>query len=80
MNPALIFAAGCSLVLLPVGLRNLAVGREFHLTTSQFGPNFYIGNHAGARGTYESLVEVTAACPTNGRTRHGWRNRLSAIS
>jgi tetratricopeptide (TPR) repeat protein len=47
---------GCALVLLPVGARNYAVGREFLLTTSQFGPNFYIGNHAGARGLYEPLV------------------------
>ena len=37
-------------------VRNYAVGGEFHLTTSQFGPNFYIGNHAGASGTYEALV------------------------
>ncbi len=54
--PALVFLAGCALILLPVGLRNLAVGGEFHLTTSQFGPNFYIGNHAGAEGTYAALV------------------------
>jgi tetratricopeptide (TPR) repeat protein len=50
------FLAGCALVLLPVGARNYVVGGEFHLTTSQFGPNFYIGNHAGARGLYEPLV------------------------
>jgi hypothetical protein len=50
------FIAGCLLVLLPVGVRNYAVGGEFHLTTSQFGPNFYIGNHAGASGFYEPLV------------------------
>ena len=49
--------AGCALMLVPVGARNYAVGGEFHLTTSQFGPNFYIGNHAGARGLYEPLVE-----------------------
>jgi Tfp pilus assembly protein PilF len=48
--------AGCAFVLLPVGLRNYAVGGEFHLTTSQFGTNFYIGNHAGAKGVYEPLV------------------------
>jgi tetratricopeptide (TPR) repeat protein len=48
--------AGCALVLLPVATRNYAVGGGFHLTTSQFGPNFYIGNHAGARGLYEALV------------------------
>ena len=57
IGPALVFIAGCALVLLPVGLRNLTVGGEFHLTTSQFGPNFYIGNHAGARGTYEGIVQ-----------------------
>jgi 4-amino-4-deoxy-L-arabinose transferase-like glycosyltransferase len=50
------FLGGCVLVLLPVGARNYAVGGEFHLTTSQFGPNFYIGNHAGARGLYDPLV------------------------
>jgi tetratricopeptide (TPR) repeat protein len=48
--------AGCALVLLPVGIRNYAVGGEFHLTSSQFGPNFYIGNHPGASGTYDALV------------------------
>ena len=50
------FLGGCALVLLPVGARNYVVGGEFHLTTSQFGPNFYIGNHAGARGLYAPLV------------------------
>ena len=50
------FVGGCALVLLPIGARNQAIGGEFHLTTSQFGPNFYIGNHAGARGFYEPLV------------------------
>lgn len=53
---ALAFAAACLLTLLPVGFRNLAAGGEFHLTTAQFGPNFYIGNHAGAGGSYEPLV------------------------
>jgi Flp pilus assembly protein TadD len=53
---AALFAAGCLAVLLPVALRNRAVGGELHLTTSQFGPNFYIGNHPGASGTYDALV------------------------
>ena len=55
-SAAAAFLGGCALVLLPVGARNHAVGGEFQLTTSQFGPNFYIGNHAGARGLYEPLV------------------------
>jgi tetratricopeptide (TPR) repeat protein/4-amino-4-deoxy-L-arabinose transferase-like glycosyltransferase len=46
---------GLSLVLLPVALRNHAVGGGFYLTTSQFGPNFYIGNNSRADGTYMSL-------------------------
>src|SRR5262245_27215815 len=50
------FAAGLAIVLVPVGVANFAVGGEFQLTTAQSGPNFYIGNHAGARGTYEPLV------------------------
>ena len=43
------FAAAVLFVLVPVGVRNLAAGGEFHVTTAQSGPNFYIGNHAGAR-------------------------------
>jgi tetratricopeptide (TPR) repeat protein len=47
--------AGLAIVLLPVAVRNKVVGGEFHLTTSQFGPNFYIGNNATASGTYQPL-------------------------
>jgi tetratricopeptide (TPR) repeat protein len=47
--------AGLAIVLLPVAARNKIVGGEFHLTTSQFGPNFYIGNNETASGTYEPL-------------------------
>lgn len=50
------FTAGMALFLLPVGLRNYWIGGEFALSTSQVGPNFYIGNHAGATGRYEPLV------------------------
>jgi tetratricopeptide (TPR) repeat protein len=50
------FVGGCALILLPVAVRNYAVGGEFNLTTSQFGPNFYIGNHEGAPGLYDPLV------------------------
>ena len=47
--------AGMALVLVPVGLRNLAVGGEFLITTSQAGSNFYIGNHEGATGRYLAI-------------------------
>jgi tetratricopeptide (TPR) repeat protein len=53
-----LFFAGLTLVLLPVGLRNLAVGGEFKLTTSQLGPNFYIGNNPAADGTYNSVRSI----------------------
>jgi tetratricopeptide (TPR) repeat protein len=49
------FVLGLALVLVPVAVRNYAVGGGFYLTTSQFGPNFYIGNNSRADGTYMSL-------------------------
>jgi tetratricopeptide (TPR) repeat protein len=52
------FFAGLLLVLLPVGLRNLTVGGEFKLTTSQFGPNFFIGNNPEADGSYGSVHRI----------------------
>jgi tetratricopeptide (TPR) repeat protein len=54
--PAALLAAGASVVLLPVALRNQAIGGDLLLTTAQLGPNFYIGNHAGADGRYQPLV------------------------
>jgi len=50
------FAAGVMLVLLPVGLRNLQLGGELTLTTSQLGPNFFIGNNPDADGSYAPLL------------------------
>lgn len=49
------FAVGLALLLAPVAFRNRAVGGEFVLTTSQAGPNFYIGNNPRADGTYIPL-------------------------
>jgi tetratricopeptide (TPR) repeat protein len=49
------FVLGLTLVLLPVAVRNYAVGGGFYLTTSQFGPNFFIGNNPKSDGTYMSL-------------------------
>jgi tetratricopeptide (TPR) repeat protein len=46
---------GVAVILLPVALRNAVVGHEFHLTTSQFGPNLFIGNNDRANGTYLPL-------------------------
>jgi 4-amino-4-deoxy-L-arabinose transferase-like glycosyltransferase len=50
------FVLGLALVLLPVGARNLAVGDTFAITTSQLGPNFYIGNNPKATGLYAPLM------------------------
>jgi hypothetical protein len=47
--------AGLAAVLFPVALRNQVVGGEFHLTTSQLGPNLYLGNNPAADGFYAPL-------------------------
>lgn len=52
---AMAFMLGLALPLLPVALRNYKVGNELVLTTSQAGPNFYIGNNPGATGLYAPL-------------------------
>jgi tetratricopeptide (TPR) repeat protein len=46
---------GVVVVLAPVAVRNYAVGGGLYVTTSQFGPNFYIGNNPRSDGTYMSL-------------------------
>jgi len=50
-----VFLAGIAIILVPVAARNSYVGGGFYVTTSQFGPNFYIGNNPAADGTYQSL-------------------------
>jgi 4-amino-4-deoxy-L-arabinose transferase-like glycosyltransferase len=53
-----LFAAGLAVVLVPVALRNWSVSGDFHLTTSQFGHNFFIGNNPAADGTYQPLLHA----------------------
>ncbi len=55
--PVGLFTLGMAILLLPVAARNFYVGGEFLVSTSQSGPNFYIGNRLGASGVYEPLVE-----------------------
>lgn len=58
---AVFFLAGFALVIAVCAARNLAVGRDMVLTTSQAGQNFYIGNHRGnLTGTYVAPDFVTA--------------------
>ena len=47
--------AGCVLGVLPSFIHNLAIGGEALPTSYQGGTNLWIGNHAGAEGTYEPL-------------------------
>jgi len=54
-NWAAWFALGLAITLAPVGLRNLAVSGQLLLTTSQLGPNFFIGNNPEANGRYQPL-------------------------
>jgi len=55
VRTAAAFLLAVAVVLVPVAVRNYAVGGGFYLTTSQFGPNLYIGNNPRADGTYASL-------------------------
>jgi tetratricopeptide (TPR) repeat protein len=55
LKRAAAFLTGLAIVLIPVAARNAYVGGGFYITTSQFGPNFYIGNNPAADGTYQSL-------------------------
>ncbi len=52
-----VLVLGLTFALLPVAVRNRIVGGEWHLTTSQFGSNLYIGNNPNADGTYAALRE-----------------------
>jgi tetratricopeptide (TPR) repeat protein len=54
-HAAAAFLLGVAIVVLPVAIRNSLVGGGFYVTTSQLGPNFYIGNNARSDGTYQSL-------------------------
>jgi len=52
---SVVFVGGVAIALSPVLVRNAYVGGELHPTTTNFGTNFWIGNHAGASGFYEPL-------------------------
>ena len=51
----LALVAGAALALAPAVIRNSLVGHGLYFTTSQAGPNFFIGNQANASGTYAPL-------------------------
>ncbi len=51
-----IYGAGALIALAPALTHNVYVSGTWSLTTSQSGPNFYIGNSAEADGRYRPLV------------------------
>ena len=53
---AALLVAGLAVPLSPVAIRNYIVGGGLHLTTSQAGPNFFIGNNPEADGSYAPLL------------------------
>ena len=55
LRRASLFLSGLALILAPVAARNAYVGGGLYITTSQFGPNFYIGNNPRSDGTYQPL-------------------------
>jgi len=57
--PIAALVAGLLLVLAPNALRNYLVSGEAILVSSHGGLNFYIGNHAGARGIYDRIPGIT---------------------
>ena len=56
-----VFLAGLALVLAPNALRNYAASGELVVISSHGGLNFYIGNNAGADGTYTRIPGITAS-------------------
>ena len=53
---ALVFLAAAAAVVFPVAWRNRRIGGEWLTSTSQLGPNLWMGNHPGASGLYAPLV------------------------
>ena len=72
-----LFFIGIMAALVPVGIRNLALGGEFKLTTSQFGANFFIGNNPSADGTYGSVRNQIGAPQFEGSD--AWRLAENAL-
>lgn len=52
VRPTLLFGIGVALVILPVTLRNLVVGDDLVLTSSNGGINFFIGHNDLANGIF----------------------------
>ena len=58
VRQTLAFVLGALALLSPVAIRNRVVAGEWTLVTSHGGLNFYIGNHAGADGTWKLVPGI----------------------
>jgi tetratricopeptide (TPR) repeat protein len=63
-----IFAAGVAAVVLPITIRNAAVGGDFVPVTSNAGLNLYIGNHEASTGAYVKPEGLDVFTDPEGRT------------
>jgi tetratricopeptide (TPR) repeat protein len=64
----LILAAGIAVVVLPITIRNYAVGGDFVPLTSNAGINLYIGNNARSTGAYVKPERLDVYTDPEGRT------------
>lgn len=60
IRQAILVACGSALAIAPVTLRNTLATGELILISSHGGLNFYMGNRAGADGTYQAIPGITA--------------------
>ena len=72
-----IYLAGLLVVLAPNALRNYAASGEAILISSHGGLNFFMGNHAGADGTYQSIAGITPSI--SGQARDARRAAEEAV-
>lgn len=63
-----LLAAGAAAVVLPITIRNLAVGNDFVPLTSNAGLNLYIGNNAKSTGAYVKPEGLDVYTDPSGRT------------
>lgn len=63
-----VFAAGIAVIVLPITMRNAAVGGDFVPLTSNAGLNLYIGNHEASTGAYVKPEGLDVYTDPEGKT------------
>jgi tetratricopeptide (TPR) repeat protein len=66
LRQLLVVAVGAAVAILPVTIRNLTVGGEFVLLTTNGGINYTIGNHDGATGAFDKIQGIDFFQPDTG--------------